>query len=482
MLFKLAFKSVISRKSSFVIIFFISFAVFLFCISNALFDSTEEGVQASYISSFTGDLVIRSNKSGQNSLFGDETPITGELTKVDFLFPYNNLIEYLESLPEIENFTEQISCLVAMEYGGSRDPMYLFGVDGNNYLNLMSSVHLISGEPYIPGNKGVMISAYTANSLGAGLGDTIQFTVSDGPYLRIRASTITGIYDYDIKNEIYKRFILIDPFTVRSLLDVSDGNSLIEVEKDKAFLLDDDLDLDEIFFESEDVDFVLSDNNDSYSEVALDTEFEENNNIFISEVDSGTTWNNIIIRLSPGNNAKKVIRKLNKYFKNNEWPLEATDWRHAAGSTALYLHWMRIIINIGIFIILFAGFIIVNNTLIVNVLDRTKEIGTMRAIGARKRFISAQCMVETFIMTISSGLLGTFWGIIFCFFINKIGIAFSNSFLVQLFGSDSLQIFVTGGNVIKQFLLVFILGFIGWIYPVLSATKVSPVKAIQGGK
>ena len=143
---------------------------------------------------------------------------------------------------------------------------------------------------------------------------------------------------------------------------------------------------------------------------------------------------------------------------------------------------MRIIFNLGITIVLFAGFIIVNNTLVINVLDRTQEIGTMRAIGTKKRFVSVECMAETFMMTLTSGVIGVLAGMWCCHLITKAHIVFHNSFLIQLFGGDALNIFVTGGNVAKMFLLVVMLGVIGWIYPVITAVKVSPVVAMQGAR
>ena len=44
MLFYLAFKNIVSRKSSFVIVLFIAFAVMLMAVINSVFDSTENGI------------------------------------------------------------------------------------------------------------------------------------------------------------------------------------------------------------------------------------------------------------------------------------------------------------------------------------------------------------------------------------------------------------------------------------------------------
>jgi ABC-type lipoprotein release transport system permease subunit len=489
MILKLAYKNVVSRRSSFVIVLFVSFAVCLFCVANALFDSTEQGVQATYVSSFTGDLIIRPSGNLQLSLFGDETPITGELTQLSRVIPYTELKEYVSSQNEIEAVLGQVSGVAAMEYGGVRTATYLFGVDGDEYVKAMPSIKILEGEPYTAGQKGMMLCTNAVEKLGVSLGQTIQFIVTDGPYVRIRAAPLTAIFEYEIPNAIFDRFAIVDADTVRSLLDISDSVSTeqIDIAEENTTLLDQeiDFDFDSLFEDVWDTEGIYDESSAISESVegSVDAALSGPEPVEgLQEYIPSSSWNFLIIRLKPGAKPEKIIKKLNRHFKKNSWPVQATDWRHAAGSTCLYLYWMRIILNIGITIVLFAGFIIVNNTLVINVLDRTQEIGTLRAIGTKKRFVSLECMAETFIMTITSGIIGVLLGSWVCHLITKAHIVLNNSFLVQLFGGDALNIFVTGANVFKMFLLVILLGFIGWIYPVITAVKVSPVVAMQGGR
>ena len=489
MIFKLAYKSVVSRKSSFVIILFISFAVCLFCVANAVFDSTEQGVQTTYVSSFTGDLIVRPSGKLQLSLFGDETPITGELTTLNTVVPYKEITDYIKSQKNVQAVLGQISGIAAMEYGGVRTATYLFGVNGDEYAAAMSSIKILEGQPYTQGQKGVMLCKNAVEKLGASLGETIQFIVTDGPYVRIRAAPLTAIFEYEVYNSIFDRFAIVDADTVRSLLDISDSVSEdnIEIAQENTTLLnqDTDFDFDSLFDDAGDTDAIW----DDFFEEDTELPEEEIVNEIIEDVKEepeqyvpSSTWNFLIIRLKSPADAKKTISKLNRVFKKNNWPVQATDWRHAAGSTCLYLYWMRIILNIGITIVLFAGFIIVNNTLVINVLDRIQEIGTMRAIGTKKRYISLQCMIETFILTLTSGVIGVLLGVWCCSLITKAHIVLTNSFLIQLFGSEAITVFVTGGNVLKMFGIVILLGIIGWIYPVINAVRVSPVVAMQGAR
>ena len=487
MLLKLAFKSVISRRSSLVIILFITFAVCLFCVANAVFDSTEQGVQTNYVSSFTGDFIIRPKSNLQLSLFGDETPVTGELTVLDTLVPYKEIITALEEMDEVYGTVAQVSGMSVVERadGKFRTPSYVFGIEGENYISLMKSIHIIRGRPYAHGERGVMLCSQVAKRLGVDVGDKIQFIVADGPNYRIRAADVSAVFEYEIYNELFGRFIIADPVTVHSLLGITESFEAetydISDESVNLFTDNNDFsDFDDLFADASDFDGALIQENtgDEVSSSVSDSA----SSISQESLSESTSWNFIIVRLNKGQNTRKVIKKINRLFKKNGWPVQVADWRHAAGSTALYLYWMRTIFNIGIIIVLSAGFIIVNNTLVINILDRTREIGTLRAVGAKKRFISLQCMVENLILTITSGILGVLAGTLCTHLINKAHIILHNSFLVQLFGSEAVSVYVNAGNVFKLMLLVIILALLGWIYPVINALKVSPVDAIQGAK
>ena len=485
MLLKLAFKSVVSRRSSLVIILFITFAVCLFCVANAVFDSTEQGVQTNYVASFTGDFIIRPKSKIQQSLFGDETPVTGELTVLDTIVPYEKITETLMAMPEVAGCTGQISgaAMVERSDGQNRTASYVFGVEGEQYLSLMKSIHIVRGAPYVHGERGAMLSEQTAKKLNVDVGNTIQFIVADGLNYSIRAAKVTAIFEYEIYNEIFSRFVIVDPITVRSLLGItevysSDSYDLSDEATNMFSENNDFSDFDDLFADASDFDDALV-TEETEEENQIQNTSSENNESALSE---STTWNYIIVRLKDGQNTKRAMKKVSRVFRRNGWPVQVADWRHAAGSTALYLFWMRKIFNIGIVIVLAAGFIIVNNSLVINILDRTREIGTLRAIGAKKRFISMQCMIENLILTLTSGVLGVLAGMLCTHFINKAHIVLHNTFLVQLFGSDAISVHVNSGNVLKLFIIVISLALLGWIYPVINALKVSPVDAIQGAK
>lgn len=475
MIFKLALKNILARKSSVVIVLFMTLVATLLIVANAVFDSTEKGVESSFVQSFTGDFIIRPISDVPLSLFGDETPVTGELTEIERLSPYEDILQVLSENPAIKKFTPQITGISLLEFGDYREPMSIFGVNADAYLDIMSGVTVEEGKPYKMGDKGIMISRQQQELLGAAVGDTIQFTIVDGVSFRIRAVPVTGIYSYQNYNTIFDRFVLINPETVRDIMDITDTvSSGIEIDESKTNLLDGDLNFDDLFFTSDEEGAVFEDSQDSL----LETEEV----IVENPVSDSTTWHFLICDVKDSEDVASVMRSLNRTFKKNGWPVEAVNWRHAAGSTALYLYWMRIIFNIGILIIVAAGFIMVNNTLVVSVLNRSREIGTMRALGATRSFVALNCMIENLILAFISGFCGCLLGVVVTRAITKAEITFTNDFLIQLFGGEALVTAVTASNMLWIMFLMFCLGILGWIYPVITTLKVQPIEAIQGTK
>lgn len=476
MLLYLALKNIITKKSSYVIVLFIAFAVMLLVVTNAVFDSTEKGVQETFVSSFTGDVVIRPKNVPPLSLFGDETPVTGELSNIPILNPYGQICDILSSDDKITGFTPQITGQVAIsnDSGDDLSASYIFGVNGEDYVNLMSSINVIEGEPWKPGEKGAMLTKNHAEELKVKIGDSIQLAVQNGLASRLRAVPLTAIYEYKNDNPTLENLVLVNSETVRSVLDISDmaDSSQISLDDEQEEILG-----------GSDLDDLFSDASDTSEAIQSDEiTFTDEEKAELASSYSSSTWNFIICRLENSKDTYREINKLNKIFRENEWQVEAVNWRSSAGNTAFYLYILRLILNIGIIIVLAAGFIVVNNTLVINVLDRIREIGTMRAIGANKRYISKECMAETLMMALVAGIFGCILGTFASEIVNAMKITIHNNFLVQLFGGTNIVTSIKFSNLFGSFMVSLVIGLIAWIYPVINALRVNPVQAMQGAK
>ena len=66
-------------------------------------------------------------------------------------------------------------------------------------------------------------------------------------------------------------------------------------------------------------------------------------------------------------------------------------WQKAAGFIGQFVLLMKLILYFAVFIIFLVALVIINNALVMATLQRVHEIGTLRAIGAQRRFVLALC-------------------------------------------------------------------------------------------
>ncbi|MCI5830178.1 MAG: FtsX-like permease family protein [Treponema sp.] len=479
MFFKLAVRNIFSRKSSLVIILFISFAVTLLVLVNSVFDSTENGVEQTFKKSLTGDFAIRPKSKVPLSLFGDETPVTGELTELTTLVPYTEICSLLNSFAEVRQTVPQVTGRAMMECNGRRIPVFVFGVFGRDYIEQMNAIKVIEGRPFDMDKKGCMISKLHAQQLGASVGDKIQFVISDGLSASIRTINVSCIFEYTIQNKILDNIVLADPQTVLSLMNVSVFTDSTVIAENKNNMLADDFNMEEMFNDVDDVSAVIEETTTEFFEGDSAAASTTEDEVKYSE---NTTWNFMTGVLAEKADSASFIRRINRQFKKQGFPVEAVSWRNAAGISAMYIYWIRIIFNAGILIILGTGLIIINNTLVVNILDRICEVGMMRAIGSTKNYIRLSTMLETCILTMLSGALGCIMGMVLAHILSRLHIELTNAFLIQLFGGQHLTAQIKLLNIVRSFSLTLLLGLVAWIYPVNLVFRQNPIQAIQGVK
>jgi ABC transporter, ATP-binding protein len=107
----------------------------------------------------------------------------------------------------------------------------------------------------------------------------------------------------------------------------------------------------------------------------------------------------------------------------------------------------------------------------ISVLERTKEIGILRAVGASKRNISQVFNAETFIVGLCSGVIGI--GITLLLLIP------GNAVIHALIGSASVNASLPVGSAILLIVLSVVLTLIGGLIPSRKAAKKDPVTALR---
>ena len=486
---KFAFKNIVSRKSSLVIILFIAFSIAALVMANAVFDGTKSGIEKTFSQNFTGDIVIRPKAQFPMSLFGDETPITGNLSELPQLIPYSDIYSYVSNSDLIKKAVPQITGQAVLRFDDNNYAAFFFGVDAQSYVELMPGIKILEGRPYGDDDNALMLSSTMLQKISEEcgvfpkVGDQIQLAAFTGSSYTLRAATLSAVYEYAVHNDLQDNIRLINPDVLRPLIGLN--STAIDPSlftKENSGLLEnlEEDGIDSLFGESEDFDadgletdgFFAQDDSQAQEAAAQVVEPAQ-------AVNEETIWNYIVCSAASGVPARYAIRKLNREFAKREWPVQAVDWRAAAGMAAQYIYWMRLIFNIGLIVIIGTGFIIVNNTLVIAALDRSKETGALRAIGAGRRFVAFEYLAETLMLTIAAGVLGCVLGVVGNCFLSNGSIHFSNSYLIQLFGGDTLRTVVRFSNILSGMLLSLLLAFVAWFYPVKIALNTSPVAAME---
>ena len=132
-----------------------------------------------------------------------------------------------------------------------------------------------------------------------------------------------------------------------------------------------------------------------------------------------------------------------------------------------------------IFILGLVVFIIIMNTMTVSVLERTSEIGTMRAIGTEKQFVKKLFFAESTVLTLISSVAGIILALILMLIFNSFEITVTNSIAKMILGGGLVHFSPTVKILIATIIVSLACSFLSTIYPVNSALKVSPLKALS---
>jgi putative ABC transport system permease protein len=113
---------------------------------------------------------------------------------------------------------------------------------------------------------------------------------------------------------------------------------------------------------------------------------------------------------------------------------------------------------------LLVGGIGIMNIMLATVLERTREIGLRRAVGAAQKDIKNQFIMETFAVSALGGLLGILFGFILSMAIS--------TFTGWAVGWSFTAIILSVG-------VCAVIGLIFGIYPAVQASRLDPIEALR---
>lgn len=130
---------------------------------------------------------------------------------------------------------------------------------------------------------------------------------------------------------------------------------------------------------------------------------------------------------------------------------------------------------------LLVGGIGIMNIMLATVTERTREIGIRRALGATRRHIEMQFLVETGVLSAAGGIVGVILGVSLSYGVEWIVPQLANAPIVGgFFPNDvALPTAVTGWSIILSFAVASATGLIFGIYPATVASRQDPIVALR---
>ncbi len=506
---RLALRNLREHKAKTIIIsLFILFGTAIVILGNSFIESVNRGLEKDFRANYTGDITISAlpPEGKKIDIIGvQNNTFNGELPQLPALADIKQVERILSERSDIACQTKMISAKAMMVKGEEFDftsileddsvsfsdiPIFmLYAGEKDTYFSTFPGQHIVDGRmlDYDSGENELLIDMQIKRSFEKFYKDTLN--VGDKVLVAgantsgaVREAEVVGFYEPANVHSAMFQTIYCTPDFARAFGDLTyasiasaDGDDslagITELSEDELFG-DDDLFGDMI---SED-DSLLADENIDFNSILGDTSLRDELN-----KSAEGSWHFVQAKAKNPRSADRIVAELNKAFEKEGISARAMNWKNAARSYTDTVTGINILFNILVIILAVVVFIIIMNTMVVSVIERTSEIGTMRAIGTEKNFVRLLFYAESGTITVISSVLGSIVAFIVIAIVNSMGLSVDNMIAKVILGGGSIHFTPTPAIVLLTIVIAFLGSLASNLYPVSSALKITPLKALSKG-
>ena len=504
-IFKLAINNLRQQKTKTIIIgLFIAIGMMIVQVGNGFIESVNNGMEKDFRANYTADIIV--SAPIPNGVFMDLFGITDLanvmevkqipalpdvkateriISETSGILQKSNIVTTQGILMETDEFLLEDQDMMKIPV------FYMFAGEADAYFKMFPNQKITEGRYPAPGTNEILVDErlkknfYEYYKSEMQLNQTIYISGVSMQTL-IREAKIVGFYNQPDENSAMYSIVYADPSLARAFADLTYGANFVQelpdeidfsisdASEDDLFGIDDDLfadsTFDDSFISSSDVDF---------DDILGDTTLRDE----LNKTDDGA-WHYILLRCEKGMSDVEidaVIEDLNNKFAAAGVEAVARDWEGAAGTFTSSVDSISSLFTVLIIILAIVVFIIIMNTMVISVLERTGEIGTMRAIGADKSFVRKLFFCESITLTLGAELLGTILSLIIMTILNACNFTVSDDIAKMILGGGSISFIPTVGNFVSTMIIILVGTILANLYPVSSALKITPLKALSKG-
>jgi putative ABC transport system permease protein len=463
---KIALRTLLRRKSRMITIgLLVAFGTFLLVFGGTFTQSAAEASRNSIINNFTGDFIVYSAASKEKpSPFAFQTPLPN-------IQNIQQVLDFLGSLPEVAAYVpyaQNYGILQAKRGGVNVDlPFIFYAVDPSRYRAIFHNAEMTSGEFFGvdgggPTQQGVVISNFQNEQYAQNYGVTLRvgepvtlLGLTEGGSVNAVGSRLLGIFEPTHYKNVFNYINFLDMSSYSNLYNFTGVSSdslpkgfnegLSEALKDETSL------------------FALA---KDFGKIDLST--------LKSEALSGYTM--IAVTLKDHEQLRQVMSRVNAHEDLN---VLTSDWQEASGFFARIASALQAFIYLATGLIFLVVVFIFMNTLIINVVERTAEIGTMRAIGAERRFVRRLFLTETLILNGFFSLLAMVAGLVLLLLLRPTGLPLPDTISQFLIGGGNLPLRLNVVPFGQALVIVVLASVVATLYPIRVATAITPLRAMS---
>ena len=505
-IFKLALKNLFSHKTkTLIIMILIGLGSFLVVLGLGVLNFAEQQTKNVCESDFCGDIFITGKPSEEDvyvTLGGAFKKVnTGKLPTMPYLSKLEKIEAKLHDMPETAVYTRGIvtgyGMLKPADISDTWEPKgenfaYMpyavtLGIEPSSYKKTFETIKVYEGEfPDSDSAEFIMLpekikeryEKYYERELHTG--DEVV-VMSFGEKAKLRKVRVSGFFTFAHPDTAVQSILYADINSARILAGVTMGaRTVTEIPKNIDLSLSEKSE-DELF--SEDA-VGLTEQAVQITEkrqTAADVESilgstELRNQLNMADTDA---WHFTAIKLKDSRKTAQTIADLNKWFEEEGLLAQALPWDKAMMQFSGAIRLTQKLMIVALTLLAVVVLIIIMNTLVVSIMERTAEIGTMRAIGAKQSFVRRLFYTESFLLSFIGAACGIVLAVIAGLLFNALGIRFSNEIVAALFGGYKLQTAVSLTAILSTLGAMLAAGLIANWYPVRLALKISPLEAIN---
>ena len=504
-IFKLAINNLRQQKTKTIIIgLFIAIGMMIVQVGNGFIESVNNGMEKDFRANYTADIIVSAPIPDGvfMDLFGitdlanvmevKQIPALPDVKAAEKIISETSGILQKSNIVTTQGILMETDEFLLEDQDMMKIPVfYMFAGEADAYFKMFPNQKITEGRYPAPGTNEILVderlkknfSEYYKSEMQ--LNQTIYISGVSMQTL-IREAKIVGFYNQPDENSAMYSIVYADPSLARAFADLTYGANFVQelpdeidfsisdASEDDLFGNDDDLFSDSTFDDS----FIASSDVD-FDDILGDTTLRDE----LNKTDDGA-WHYILLRCEKGMSDVEidaVIEDLNNKFAAAGVEAVARDWEGAAGTFTSSVDSISSLFTVLIIILAIVVFIIIMNTMVISVLERTGEIGTMRAIGADKSFVRKLFFCESITLTLGAELLGTILSLVIMTILNACNFTVSDDIAKMILGGGSISFIPTVENFVSTMIIILVGTILANLYPVSSALKITPLKALSKG-